>query len=231
MVTNEEQWCAPVRRPRPPVATGIAGFAVVLVWGLITTGNTTYLHADQQVLVLLNAHHNFVFDVVGRALSVIFAPTVSTILVVVVAVLCGLLTRSVRKGLFVGIGIGLTYLGLFVVKVVVARPRPEALAYVVPGVVTEHGQSYPSGHTGIAAAMVVILVLSVPKLYAKWTIAIVGGVTVVLTALSRMYVGAHYPDDVTASIVYTVTVGPAVYTLICWLDTKIPAWEHADPSS
>ena len=221
-MANQQQWCAEVTHQRTAMVTGVAGLAVVLVWGIITTGNAGFRQADQQILVGINSVHNTVFDLLGRAFELVFAPKGAIVVVVLIAALTGVMSRSVRDGLFVGVAIGVTYLGLYVVKVLVSRPRPDALPYAVPGILAEQGKSFPSGHTGIAAAIVVILVLAAPRVAAKVTIAIGGGLVVVATALSRLYVGAHFPDDVTASVVYACTVGPAVYVVLWWIDARIP---------
>lgn len=70
-------------------------------------------------------------------------------------------------------------------KVLFGRARPEQI--LVP---LESG-SFPSGHTANAATVVVLLAL----LLRAWWVAIAGAVYVVLMALSRTYLGAHWVTD------------------------------------
>ena len=70
-------------------------------------------------------------------------------------------------------------------KAVFDRPRPEELL-----VVTDAG-SFPSGHVANAATMAVVLAI----ILARWWVWFVGIGYVVLMALSRTYLGAHWVSD------------------------------------
>lgn len=91
-----------------------------------------------------------------------------------------------------------------VIKMVVVEPRP---CRALPAVVTvlpcppPGDYSFPSNHTVVAAAVAVAL-LGVHR-----RLALLAGMLAVLMALSRVYVGVHYPHDVLAGLVLGALVG------------------------
>ena len=77
-------------------------------------------------------------------------------------------------------------------KNLIARTRPyaavEGLTLLIP---PPSDYSFPSGHTASSFAMAGVLYR---KMERKWGIAAI--VLAVLIALSRLYLGAHYPSDI-----------------------------------
>jgi membrane-associated phospholipid phosphatase len=85
-----------------------------------------------------------------------------------------------------------------VVKVLVHRSRPY-IKLTQTRVVghLEHGRSFPSGHTSQIFFMVTLLVKNIGM---NIWVAIFLFTLAVLVAVTRMYVGAHYPRDVLAGV-------------------------------
>jgi undecaprenyl-diphosphatase len=120
----------------------------------------------------------------------------------------------------------------FVVKDVIGRPRPE-IDQLVPGT----GFSNPSGHV-LASIALYGLVPAVVALFARraiwwWvTAAVVVVVVVPMVAISRVYLGVHWPTDVVAGIVLGTLYLLAVEWVFVRLLRRFPghhesdAWQH-----
>lgn len=89
----------------------------------------------------------------------------------------------------------------FILKALVDRPRPD-----ISPLGHFDGPSHPSGHPMAAAAlwglMPAVVALNVRSRVIWWVTVGVSGAIVVLVAASRVYKGAHYLTDVTASLAW-----------------------------
>ena len=85
-------------------------------------------------------------------------------------------------------------------KYVVQRARP----IVADPVSSAPGYSFPSGHAANSAAAGTVVVIMIWPLLtssaAKVVACTVAGAIVVLTALDRVFLGVHFPSDVTAGV-------------------------------
>ena len=85
-------------------------------------------------------------------------------------------------------------------KYVVQRTRP----VVVDPVSSAPGYSFPSGHAANSAAAATVVVLMIWPLLkstaAKVVACSVAAAVVVVTALDRVFLGVHFPSDVTAGV-------------------------------
>ena len=96
-------------------------------------------------------------------------------------------------------------------KLFFARPRPN----VFPPITVETSFSFPSGHTMAAISLYgLAAILLWQRQRHGW--ALLAGLWVPLVALSRVYLGVHYPSDVLASL----AVGTIWLILVLFLFTR-----------
>jgi membrane-associated phospholipid phosphatase len=156
-----------------------------------------YFPADLILMRAVQSVKFYPFDVLMRYLTVIgFAPQVLlfwslTILFIYVS---GLKWESVMA-LFAVVG-GMLVGGI--TKLIVGRPRPDALLVTVIDKLTD--TSFPSGHVLFYVTFVGFLwFLAFTLLKPGWRRAlalVVFGALVALAGLSRVYLGEHWPSDV-----------------------------------
>lgn len=133
----------------------------------------------------------------------------------------GLILIIFRKTRLAGVAILFSVLiagGLseFVVKDIVARPRPyetsETLAswWQFVGSPDAHGSSFPSGHVTAATAAMVALAYGARR----WWASLLGVILVVAMAIDRMYLQVHFPSDVLGGFILGFIGGLIGYAII-----------------
>ncbi len=136
------------------------------------------------------------------------------LLVPLALICCAVLVRAGlrREALAVALSLGGAMLISDVVKLLVSRPRPpvEHLQAVT-------GSSFPSGHSTQASAFWFSLALAAHTARAAplltRSLAAAAVLLVAAVALSRVYLGVHYPSDVIAGVL--LGAGWAAYVVRC----------------
>ena len=100
------------------------------------------------------------------------------------------------------VGLGLKY--------VFNRVRPE----LWPRLIQEHGPSFPSGHSTMAAALATFAVLMLWHTRWRWLAVTLGGLYALLVGYSRLVLGVHYPTDVLAGWMTGMGVVLTVYQVL-----------------
>lgn len=145
----------------------------------------------------LDAHHALGTSTyaVFRDISLVGGGTVRTGLIVLIALVLAVLRRWWLVILVV-VGTGGASLLDYIVKGLVARPRPELFVHGTAA----GGYSFPSGHAMDSFAFLFVVA------YLFWyfmrhvgfalLVSVLAGICIALIGLSRVVLGVHYPSDV-----------------------------------
>ncbi|MFQ5952450.1 MAG: phosphatase PAP2 family protein [Candidatus Omnitrophota bacterium] len=98
--------------------------------------------------------------------------------------------KEVRTlGILLLAGLTISYYSVYWIKNLVARPRPFMALKNVNLLINITGHSFPSGHATLSFLSATLLTGCFKRWYIFYTIALV-------VALSRSYLGVHYPSDI-----------------------------------
>lgn len=123
--------------------------------------------------------------------------------VIVALVIIGLLATGRKlEPIFIASATSLAALLNWLLKLLISRPRPGS--EIIQVLVESNGLSFPSGHTVYAVVFYGFLFYLAPRVTAQpAVIGIVRPVLILLillTGISRVYLGAHWPSDVLGSL-------------------------------
>ena len=112
--------------------------------------------------------------------------------------------RTRKIGFFCALALAADVLAVnVIIKPLAARPRPYAvLEAIVPLGHLSRDFSFPSGHSAASFACAWALFKSAPKKYGRAAVILAA-----MIALSRLYVGVHYPTDVLCGAVIGMAAG------------------------
>lgn len=179
---------------------------------------------EEKIIIYLQSLSNNFFDVFFQGISYI----VSWIGAICVFAVILLFVNKKYGAIFLAgflSTIGVNYL----LKEIIARPRPYVANAQIVNKLTTIGMSFPSGHS----VSVIFIVLSVlflmhmlckdgkfkffEKTWLKILCYVVGVVLVLLTAVARMYLGQHYISDIIGGYI----VGTLGFCITCFVYKKI----------
>ncbi len=209
-------------------------FGFIRLTGEMLEGET--LRFDEAILLALRQASDLAIPVgpawltkVMTDLTALGGTTVLT-LVTLLVVLYLVLRRSYRIALFVaGSIIGGSLLST-VLKLGVARPRPE----LVPHLVVVNDLSFPSGHAMLSAVTYLTLGALLSRLEQrrtlKWFFPLTALFLTLIIGCSRVFLGVHYPTDVIGGWTAGMAWASASWLVSHWFLRSEDVTDHNMPS-
>lgn len=142
---------------------------------------------------------------ISKILAIIFSTKCCIVILFILCIISYLLKRNWRITLTQLVISLLPMVYIFAIKFIVHRPRP----FIGVKVKLPPDPSFPSGHTAAAVAICAmsLMILYVSNKSLLKIGLIISIVVVVIVALSRLVVAAHFPTDViTSAIMYPILV-------------------------
>lgn len=175
--------------------------AIVLAVGFSAKYVPGYTPTELAVDQDISAHHDRFLNTVALALNTIFGPLGGTVLLAVACLYLLLLRRAPVNAVAFGAVSAVGWFSCQIFKVIVGRHRPDQASLANPLAPESASDSFPSGHVCLAVALAFALYFLARR--TRWQKPTLGfGIVMVLVvALSRLYIGVHYPTDVAASVI------------------------------
>jgi undecaprenyl-diphosphatase len=154
---------------------------------------------DEAVIRWMGAHHTSGLDALMLEITALGTGTVVMMIVAVAGLFLVLTSHKYSAILLLASAAGGIVLN-GVLKIGFNRPRP---AIFLPEVHTV-SSSFPSGHAMSAAIVYSTVAYLAARLHkrrwARWLVMTAAFVVIALIAVSRLYLGVHYPSDVVAGL-------------------------------
>jgi membrane-associated phospholipid phosphatase len=207
MISPRSWWWPkrPARLPGAWTAGLLAGLGAVLFGVSALLLKTGAVGWDESLFRILNEVPAAAAAVL-TPLSRLFLPTGIVAIVVLMVAYVVARNRSVLPVAAVAAAAGAAWAVAHVAKAIADRPRPyEGIADAVLRQQPAHGTSFPSSHTAVTVAVVIVVVPFLAR-----PLAAAGIAYAVLVGWSRVYLGVHYPLDVLGGAGIGMAVGGVI---------------------
>lgn len=179
-----------------------AASVFVAITGLLITKDDL-IEFDVLVVYFIDTFRSEALTPFFEALTFL-GDSVVVIGILAISVLIGLIRKHWALVFLLIVSIVGSQLFVFFMKQFIARPRP-SIEYRI---IEVSGYSFPSGHAVVAIALYGLLWYIIFRLLSNWFLRIVWTVIMTLLiggiAISRVYLGVHYPSDIIAGLSFGV---------------------------
>lgn len=183
------------------LAAAFLGLFAKITLKFVREGESSLLTIDTAIMNWIAEHRTSWLNMAATDLTALGSSSVVTLLSIVGLILL-LLTRDRIDALQLVIAAIGSGVWTNLLKRGFERSRPT----ILPRLVEATGYSYPSGHALTSAAMYLTLALIACRYVRsthKQSIVIALSVMVVaIVALTRVYLGVHYPSDITSGVLF-----------------------------
>ncbi len=122
--------------------------------------------------------------------------------------------KNKKDAIYVSINLAIIFLLNRILKLVVARPRPNVMRLT-----SEDGYSFPSGHSmvsmGYYGFLIYLIYKNIKNKKLKYTLITFLSILILLIGISRIYLGVHYATDVIGGFIIA-TVYLAIFIKIIY---------------
>lgn len=174
-------------------------FAVILIEIIENLFQNEIYVFDDTVYYYISKAINPTMTIIAKIIT-----TIGSGYVIIPVWVISMIAFSKRKeSKYIFINLGSIFIVNQLLKLIVARPRPEEYR-----IVEEFGYSFPSGHSmvsmGFYGLFIYFIYTNVKNKYLKWTSIAVLILMIILIGLSRIYLGVHYASDVIAGFCISI---------------------------
>jgi len=196
------------------IAVPLTAAVLIVAAGLALRFTPALTAADMSVDAELSHDHTAPLTAVAMFINVVFSPAGGVLMITALCLFLLLVRRSPVNAIATGLVAAGAWVSSELFKVLVARHRPDSSALFNPLVPEPGTDSFPSGHVALASALAIAIFLLARGTRWQRPAAILGIGVAASVAFSRVYLGVHYPTDVTASFLTAAT--GAVFVTGLW---------------
>ncbi|HWH97492.1 MAG TPA: phosphatase PAP2 family protein [Pseudolysinimonas sp.] len=190
---------------------GVVGFAVVL-GAVVDAGGPTAVDVAMREWLMAGRSETWTPGMI--VVSFVFGPIFFPFFALALTIAWVLVARHLWRPILLAAGTGSAVAGVRLIAIVVGRERPPAADMLTE---VDTSESFPSGHVVGAATFILLiayLVFSRRQSRRMATVSfVIAGLAVVVTSLSRMYLGYHWATDVLGSVFLGLVVLGAVIAI------------------